>query len=172
MPHVVFDLRRDGRVEAKHVGQVAWQVAIEHRDCPTALLLTRQSVPHQTRDAAQIANIRRGGYVLSDCAGPAQAVIIATGSEVSLAISAQNMLAKEGIATRVVSLPSPFMFEKEDASYRNSVMPRGIPRVAVEAGVSDWWRKYVGLDGAVIGIDRFGECGPQEEVYEFFGVTA
>ena len=151
---------------------VAWQVAIEHRDCPTALLLTRQSVPHQTRDAAQIANIRRGGYVLSDCAGPAQAVIIATGSEVSLAISAQNMLAKEGIATRVVSLPSPFMFEKEDASYRNSVMPRGIPRVAVEAGVSDWWRKYVGLDGAVIGIDRFGECGPQEEVYEFFGVTA
>ena len=83
-----------------------------------------------------------------------------------------RLLAKEGIATRVVSLPSPFMFEKEDASYRNSMMPRGIPRVAVEAGVSDWWRKYVGLDGAVIGIDRFGECGPQEEVYEFFGVTA
>lgn len=150
---------------------VAWQVAIEHRDCPSALLLTRQSVPHQIRNAAQIGNIRRGGYVLSDCSDTPQAVIIATGSEVSLAISAQKMLAEQGVAVRVVSLPSHFMFERQDTDYRNSVMPRGIPRVAVEAGVTDWWRKYVGLDGAVVGIDRFGECGPQEEVFEYLGVT-
>jgi len=151
---------------------VAWQVAIEHRDCPSALLFTRQTVAHQTRSAAQIADIRRGAYVLSDCVGTPQAVIIATGSEVGLAMSAQKMLAAQAISARVVSMPSHFMFERQDADYRNSVLPRGIPRVAVEAGVTDWWRKYVGLDGAVIGIDRFGECGPQEAVYEYLGVTA
>jgi len=150
---------------------VAWQTAVEHRDCPTALLFTRQSVPHQTRGTAQIENIKRGGYVLSDCAGTPQAVIIATGSEVSLAIGAQKQLAEQGVAVRVVSLPSHFMFERQDAAYRSALLPRGIPRVAVEAGVTDYWRKYVGLDGAVIGIDRFGECGPQEQVYEFFGIT-
>jgi transketolase len=150
---------------------VAWQTAIEHRDCPTALVLTRQSVPHQPRNAATIAAIKRGGYVLSDCAGTPQAVIIATGSEVGLAVEAQQRLAAAGVGVRVVSLPSHFVFEQQEAAYRDAVLPRGIPRLAVEAGVSDWWRKYVGLDGAVIGIDRFGECGPAAEVFEFFGVT-
>ncbi len=150
---------------------VAWQVAIEHRDCPSALLFTRQTVEHQPRTAEQIEAIRRGGYVLSDCAGEPQAVIIATGSEVGLAMGAQKVLAGQGIAARVVSLPSHYMFDQQDAAYRNAVMPRGVPRVAVEAGVTDWWRKYVGLEGAVVGIDRFGECGPQEEVYEYLGVT-
>ena len=113
---------------------VAWQTAIEHRDSPTALVLTRQRVPHQSRDAAKIAAIKRGGYVLSDCAGKPDAVIIATGSEVSLAMGAQQKLAAEGVAVRVVSLPSHFIFERQDAAYRDAVLPRGIPRVAVEAG--------------------------------------
>jgi transketolase len=150
---------------------VAWQVAVENRSTPTALILTRQNLPHQARDAAQIAAIRRGGYVLSD-ADAAQAVIIATGSEVGLAVSAQQTLAAKGIAVRVVSLPSSFVFDQQDAAYRDAVLPRGVPRVAVEAGVSDYWRKYVGLDGAVVGIDRFGECGPAGQVFEFLGMTA
>ena len=151
---------------------VAWQTALEHRDCPTAVLLTRQSVAHQARGAEQIANIRRGAYVLSDCPGTPRAVIIATGSEVGLAIGAQKTLKEQGIAVRVVSFPSHFMFDRQDAAYREAVLPRGIPRVAVEAGVTAYWRQYVGLDGAVVGIDRFGECGPQEQVYEYLGVTA
>ncbi|MEO8409780.1 MAG: transketolase [Propionivibrio sp.] len=151
---------------------VAWQVAVEHRNCPTALILSRQNVPHQARDAEQIAAIRRGGYVLKDCAGTLKAVIIATGSEVSLAISAQQTLADQGVAVRVVSLPSSFIFEQQDADYRAAVLPRGIPRVAVEAGVTGYWRQYVGLDGAVVGIDRFGECGPAPQVFEFLGMTA
>jgi transketolase len=110
--------------------------------------------------------------VLKDCPGTAQAVIIATGSEVGLAVAAQQTLAEKGIAVRVVSLPSSFLFDQQDAAYRESVLPRGIPRVAVEAGVSDYWRKYVGLDGAVVGIDRFGECGPAPQVFEFLGMTA
>ncbi len=151
---------------------VAWQVALEHRDCPSALLFTRQSVAHQTRDAQAIANIRRGAYVLRDCPGTPQAVIIATGSEVGLAVEAQQTLAREGIAVRVVSFPSHFMFARQDKAYRDAVLPRGIPRVAVEAGVTNYWREYVGLEGEVVGIDRFGECGPQEQVYEYLGVTA
>ncbi|MBS1226831.1 MAG: transketolase [Proteobacteria bacterium] len=151
---------------------VAWQMAIEHRASPTALILTRQNLPHQARDAAQIAAIRQGGYVLKDCAGKPQAVIIATGSEVSLAIAAQQSLADKGIAVRVVSMPSNFIFDQQDAAYRDSVLPRGVPRIAVEAGVTDYWRKYVGLEGAVVGIDRFGECGPANQVFEYLGVTA
>ena len=151
---------------------VAWQMAIEHRASPTALILTRQNLPHQARDAGQIAAIRQGGYVLKDCAGKPQAVIIATGSEVSLAITAQQSLADKGIAVRVVSMPSNFMFDQQNAAYRDTVLPRGVPRVAVEAGVTDYWRKYVGLEGAVVGIDRFGECGPAGQVFEYLGVTA
>ena len=151
---------------------VAWQTAVEHRDCPTALILTRQNLPHQARDAAQIKAIGQGGYVLKDCAGTPKAVIIATGSEVALAIAAQQALADKGIAVRVVSMPSNFVFDKQDKAYREAVLPRGIPRVAVEAGVTDYWRKYVGLEGAVVGIDRFGECGPAGQVFEFLGVTA
>jgi transketolase len=151
---------------------VAWQVAIEHRLCPTALILTRQNLPHQERNAEQVKAIRRGGYVLKDCVGAPQAVIIATGSEVCLAASAQQMLAEKGIAVRVVSLPSNFVFDQQDAVYRDSVLPRGVPRVAVEAGVTGYWRQYVGLEGAVVGVDRFGECGPANQVFEFLGVTA
>ena len=151
---------------------IAWQTAVEHRKSPTALILTRQNLPFQTRTPEQVEAIRRGGYVLSDCAGTPQAVIIATGSEVSLAIAAQKTLAEQGIATRVVSMPSPFVFDQQDADYRKAVLPRGIPRVAVEAGVTSYWRQYVGLEGAVVGIDRFGECGPAAQVFEYLGVTA
>ena len=151
---------------------VAWQAAVEHKDCPTALILTRQNLPHQTRDDAQVKAIRKGGYVLKDCAGAPKAVIIATGSEVGLAVDAQKALAEKGVAVRVVSMPSNFVFDQQDKAYRDSVLPRGVPRVAVEAGATSGWYRYVGLDGAVIGIDRFGECGPAGKVFEFLGITA
>lgn len=151
---------------------VAWQVALEHRQTPTALILTRQNLAHQPRDAEQIQQIRKGGYVLKDCAGAPKAVIIATGSEVALAIAAQQTLAEKGVPVRVVSMPSTFLFDQQDATYRNDVLPRGIPRVAVEAGVTGYWRQYVGLEGAVVGIDRFGECGPAAQVFEYLGITA
>ena len=151
---------------------VAWQVALEHKETPTALILTRQNLAHQARDEEQIKAIRKGGYVLKDCAGTPKAVIIATGSEVSLAVAAQQSLAEKGIPVRVVSMPSSFLFDRQDAAYRNDVLPRGIPRVAVEAGVTGYWRQYVGLEGAVVGIDRFGECGPAAQVFEYLGVTA
>ncbi len=151
---------------------VAWQVALEHKETPTALILTRQNLAHQARDEEQIKAIRKGGYVLKDCAGTPKAVIIAPGSEVSLAVAAQQSLAEKGIPVRVVSMPSSFMFDRQDAAYRNDVLPRGIPRVAVEAGVTGYWRQYVGLEGAVVGIDRFGECGPAAQVFEYLGVTA
>ena len=151
---------------------VAWQMAIEHRTTPTALILSRQNLPHQARDAGQIAAIRQGGYVLKDCAGAPKAVIIATGSEVGLAVDAQKALAEKGVAVRVVSMPSNFMFDQQGKAYRDAVLPRGVPRVAVEAGVSDYWRKYVGLEGAVVGIDRFGECGPAAQVFDYLGITA
>jgi transketolase len=151
---------------------VSWQVALEHSETPTALILTRQNLVHQARDAAQIAAIRKGGYVLKDSTGAPKAVIIATGSEVALAVAAWQTLAAKGIPVRVVSLPSPFVFEQQDAAYRDSVLPRGIPRVAVEAGATAGWYRYVGLEGAVVGIDRFGESGPAAQVFEFLGVTA
>ena len=151
---------------------VAWQMAAEHKTTPTALILTRQNLAHQARDAAQLAAIRKGGYVLKDCAGTPKAVIIATGSEVALAVAAQEALAAKGVPVRVVSMPSNFMFDQQDAAYRQSVLPCGIPRVAVEAGVTEGWWKYVGLEGKVIGIDRFGECGPANQVFEYLGITA
>ncbi len=151
---------------------VAWQVAIENKQTPTALILSRQNLPHQTRDEAQLKAIRRGGYMLKDCEGTPQAVIIATGSEVALAIAAQQALAEKGVAVRVVSLPSTFVFEQQDAAYRDAVLPRSVPRVAVEAGVTAGWYKYVGLEGAVVGIDRFGECGPAAQVFDYLGMTA
>jgi transketolase len=151
---------------------VAWQVAVEHRRTPTALILTRQNLPFQPRDVGGIAAIRKGGYVLKDCAGTPKAVIIATGSEVALAIAAQETLAAKGIPVRVVSMPSTFAFERQDAAHRDAVLPRGIPRVAVEAGSTAGWWRYVGLDGVVVGIDRFGECGPANQVFDHLGVTA
>jgi transketolase len=156
---------------------VAWICAIERRDGPSSLLFTRQNVPFQKRDAAQIAAVAHGGYVLSEAQDGAPAcVIIATGSEVQLALDAQKTLAAEGVATRVVSMPSTSVFDRQDRAYRDSVLPRGVPRVAVEAGVTDYWRKYVGAmdskQGAVIGIDRYGESAPAGELYKFFGITA
>jgi len=152
---------------------VAWAKAVERANGPTCLLLSRQNLPFQKRDAATIKLIEKGGYVLSEAAGgKPRAVIIATGSEVGLAMTAQKALADEGIPARVVSMPSTTTFDKQDAAYRGSVLPRGLPRVSVEAGVTDFWRKYVGLDGVAIGVDSFGESAPAAEVYKHFGVTA
>ena len=150
---------------------VSWACALERKDGPSALALSRQNVPFVKRDARAVAAIRRGGYVISDAAG-ARVAIIATGSEVSIALEAQKQLAAAGVATRVVSMPCTSLFDRQDASYRDSVLPKGMKRVAIEAGVSDYWRKYVGLEGEVIGIDRFGESAPAPDVYKFLGVDA
>jgi transketolase len=152
---------------------VAWIVAVERRDGPTSLLFSRQNVGFQQRTREQIDAIRRGGYVVSEAPGGApRAVIIATGSEVDLAMSAQNLLQSEQIPVRVVSMPSTTTFDRQPCTYRASVLPPGVPRVAVEAGVTDFWRKYVGLEGAVVGIDRFGESAPAADAFRFFGLTA
>jgi transketolase len=151
----------------------AWAAAIERRDGPTSLLLTRQNVPFQKRSAQAFAAIARGGYVLAEATGGTpRCVIIATGSEVNLALEAQKALAADGVPVRVVSMPSTNVFDRQDAPYRNQVLPRGVPRVAVEAGVTDYWRKYVGTEGRVIGIDRFGESAPAADLFKFFGFTA
>ncbi|WP_018152939.1 transketolase [Leeia oryzae] len=150
---------------------VAWQVAVEHKKTPTSLIFSRQNLPYLKKDATQLANIRKGGYVIKAEQGKLQAVLIATGSEVELAIKAHDALAAEGIHTRVVSLPSTFMFDQQDADYRNSVLPKGTPRVAVEAGIADYWYKYVGLEGAVVGMTTFGESAPAGELFKQFGFT-
>jgi transketolase len=150
---------------------VAWIAAIERRDGPVCLLFSRQNLAFQARDAERVNQVSRGGYVLSEAASP-KAVIIATGSEVSLAVAAQKLLADAGVAVTVVSMPSTSVFDRQDAAYRESVLPKGMKRVAVEAGVTDYWRKYVGLDGAVVGLDRFGESAPAGELFKFFGITA
>ncbi len=149
---------------------VGWAHSVERTDGPTCHILSRQNLPFMARDAATMANIAKGGYVLKDAAG-AKAVIIATGSEVELAVKAQEALAAEGVAVRVVSMPSTNTFDKQDAAYKSSVLPKGLPRVAVEAGVTDFWRKYVGLEGAVIGIDTFGESAPAPALFKEFGIT-
>jgi len=152
---------------------VAWACAIERKTGPSSLCFSRQNLPFQNRSAEQIAEIRRGGYILSEAAGgKPQAVILATGSEVALAIAAQKCLLDDGIAVRVVSLPSTNVFDRQDAAYKAGVLPAGLPRIAVEAGVTDGWRKYVGLEGAVIGIDTFGESAPAGELFKHFGITA
>jgi transketolase len=147
---------------------VAWAAALRRKNGPAALLLTRQNVPFQKRQSAD--DIARGGYVLADAAG-ARAVIIATGSEVAIALEAQKQLAGAGVPVRVVSMPSTSVFDRQDANYRNSVLPSGLPKVAVEAGVSDYWRKYVGTEGAVVGIDRYGESAPAGDLFKHFGFT-
>jgi transketolase len=148
---------------------VAWASALQRTDGPTSLLLSRQNLPFCKRESLQ--EIHRGGYVLSDAAMP-RAVIIATGSEVQLALGAQKLLAGEGIGVRVVSMPSTTTFDRQPEEYRRSVLPAGVPRVAVEAGVSDFWRKYVGLEGRVVGLDRFGESAPAGDLFKHFGFTA
>ncbi len=156
---------------------VAWSAAIERADGPACLLFTRQNVPFQARDGAQIAAIRRGGYVLADWngAGAKRAVIIATGSEVALAMGARAALAAEGVAVRVVSMPGTSVFDRQDAAYRASVLPPGVPRVAVEAGSTAGWHKYVGaIDdgrGAIVGLDTFGESAPAGVLFKHFGFT-
>lgn len=148
---------------------VAWMSAIERVDGPSALLLSRQGLEPQPRSDAQVAAIHRGAYILRDAA-EAQAVIIATGSEVQLAMQARALLADEGIAVRVVSMPSSSVFDRQQVTYKSNVLPHNIPRVAVEAGVTDIWWKY-GVS-AVVGVDRFGESAPAGQVFELFGLTA
>jgi len=151
---------------------VAWIAAIERKDGPTSLALSRQNVPFVKRSPETLAAIRRGGYVLSEAAGAPRAVIIATGSEVGIALAAQKTLAEGAIAVRVVSMPSTSVFDRQEASWKESVLPKGVPRVAIEAGVGDYWRKYVGLEGAVVAVDRFGESAPAPDVYRFLGIDA
>ncbi len=150
----------------------AWIAALERRDGPSALLLSRQNLPFVARDAAAVANVRRGGYVLSEAVGAARAVLIATGSEVGIALDAQKTLAAEGLPVRVVSMPCTNLFDRQDAAYRASVLPAGLPRIAIEAGVTDFWRKYTGLEGAVLGIDSFGESAPAGVLFEHYGLTS
>ena len=151
----------------------AWIAAIEKRDGPSCLCLSRQNLPFVERDEARIAAISKGGYVLSDATdGKPKAIIIATGSEVELALKAQVALAEKGVQVRVVSMPCTNVFDRQDAAYRASVLPAGLPRVAVEASVTDGWYKYVGLEGKVVGIDRFGESAPAGVLFKEFGITA
>jgi transketolase len=149
---------------------VAWTCALERRDGPSALLFSRQTVAFALRAEEALTQVRHGGYVLSDADG-ARAVIIATGSEVPLALEAQKRLAAANLPVRVVSMPSTTVFDRQDAGYREAVLPRRLPCVAVEAGVTGFWRKYVGRDGAVVGIDRFGESAPAPDLFKHFGLT-
>lgn len=152
---------------------VAWRDAIERRDGPTSLVLTRQGLPHQARSEAQIAAIRRGGYVLSETGGTPDIILIATGSEVALAMSAAATLASEDVSARVVSMPSTDLFDAQDAAYREQVLPAAVTaRVVVEAGVTETWWRYAGSHGRVIGLDRFGASAPAGELFELFGFTA
>ena len=149
---------------------VAWGAAVRRKDGPSTLIFSRQNLPYQERSAEVIANVARGGYVLFDVANP-QVILIATGSEVELAVSAASALKSEGIAARVVSMPSTDVFDRQTPEYKASVLTKGTPRVAIEAGVTDFWYKYVGLEGAVVGIDTFGESAPAPVLFKHFGFT-
>ena len=149
---------------------VAWAQAAERRDGPTSLIFSRQGLPHQSRSAEQIEAIKKGGYVLKDCDGTPDCIVIATGSEVAIAMEAAEASSKK---VRVVSMPSTTTFDAQDADYRESVLPAGVTaRVAVEAATTDGWYKYVGMNGKVVGIDRFGESAPAGELFKEFGFTA
>ena len=150
---------------------VAWADAVARRDGPSVLVLTRQALPVQPRTPAQVADVARGGYVLADCDGKPDAVLIATGSEVALAVEAAQALAARGRRVRVVSMPCTSLFDAQPADYRAAVLPAGVPRVAVEAGVSDGWYRYVGTDGAVIGMHSFGASAPAKKLFEHYGFT-
>nr|WP_281388455.1 transketolase [Undibacterium jejuense] len=148
----------------------AWAHAVKRNDGPSTLIFSRQNLPYQERSAQQIADIQRGGYVLQDAAD-AKAVLIATGSEIELAVKSAAALAEQGIAVRVVSMPSTDVFDRQDAAYKAAVLGKGLPRIAIEAGVTDFWYKYVGLEGAVVGIDTFGESAPAGVLFKYFGFT-
>ncbi|MFZ6844365.1 transketolase [Undibacterium sp. RuTC16W] len=148
----------------------AWAFAVKRHDGPSTLIFSRQNLPYQERTAQQIADISRGGYVLQDVTD-AKAVLIATGSEIELAVKSAAALAEQGIAVRVVSMPSTDVFDRQDAAYKAAVLGKGMPRIAIEAGVTDFWYKYVGLEGAVVGIDTFGESAPASVLFKHFGFT-
>ncbi len=151
---------------------VAWKMAIEANDRPSSLVFSRQNLAHQTRDAEQLANIEKGGYVLKDCDGTPEVILIATGSEVALAVEASESLAAAGTAVRVVSMPSTDLFDAQTAQYKESVLPSKVTkRVALEAGISDYWYKYVGLQGAIIGMNSFGESAPADKLFELYGFS-
>ncbi|HHX8653958.1 TPA: transketolase [Vibrio diabolicus] len=151
---------------------VAWKLAIERKDAPTALIFSRQNLAQQERDAEQVADIAKGGYILKDCEGKPELILIATGSEVELAVEAAAQLTAEGKKVRVVSMPSTDAFDKQDAAYREAVLPSDVTaRIAIEAGIADFWYKYVGFDGRIIGMTSFGESAPAGELFKMFGFT-
>ncbi|MCE7577749.1 transketolase [Aliivibrio fischeri] len=151
---------------------VAWKLAIECKDGPSALIFSRQNLAQQERDAEQLANIAKGGYILKDCEGQPELILIATGSEVELAVEAAAQLTAEGKAVRVVSMPSTDAFDKQDEAYRETVLPSAVTkRIAVEAGIADFWYKYVGFGGKIIGMTTFGESAPADELFKMFGFT-
>ena len=151
---------------------IAWKSAIERLDGPSALIFSRQNLTQQPRSAEQLANVARGGYVLKDCAGTPELILIATGSEVSLAVDAADKLSAEGRKVRVVSMPCTEVFDRQDAAYRESVLPSGVSaRVAVEAGIADFWFKYTSLNGRIVGMRSFGESAPAEQLFAEFGFT-
>ena len=151
---------------------VAWKYALERNDGPSALIFSRQNLPHQARDGEQLANIARGGYILKDCAGEPELILISTGSEVGLAVQAFDKLTEQGRKVRVVSMPSTSVFDAQDAIYKQSVLPVEVSaRIAIEAAFADFWYKYVGLEGRVIGMTTFGESAPAAALFEEFGFT-
>ncbi|MCA0767275.1 transketolase, partial [Vibrio vulnificus] len=151
---------------------VAWKLAIERKDGPSALIFSRQNLAQQERTAEQVADIAKGGYILKDSDGKPELILIATGSEVELAVKAAEQLTAEGKKVRVVSMPATDTFDKQDAAYRESVLPSDVTaRVAIEAGIADFWYKYVGFDGRIIGMTTFGESAPADQLFEMFGFT-
>ncbi|OCA53662.1 transketolase [Photorhabdus namnaonensis] len=151
---------------------VAWKYAIDRKAGPSALIFSRQNLAQQERTAEQLANIEKGAYILKDCEEQPELILIATGSEIELAVSAYNQLTEEGRQVRVVSMPSTDAFDKQDAAYREAVLPAAVSaRVAIEAGIADYWFKYVGINGAIVGMDTFGESAPADQLFKAFGFT-
>ena len=151
---------------------VAWKVACEQNDKPTSLIFSRQTLPHQTRNGQQLEDIQKGGYILKDCDGIPELILIATGSEVELAVQAASTLSSEGKNVRVVSMPSTDVFDAQSIEYREKVLPSSVTkRLAIEAGISDYWYKYVGLQGGIVGMNSFGESAPADELFVHFGFT-
>jgi transketolase len=150
---------------------VAWRAALERRTGPTCLILTRQDLPHVERTAEQIAMVARGGYIVFSTDASPAVTLIATGSELQLALGAARELEKTGVAVRVVSMPSTHVFDRQPAEYRNHVLPPSGARLAIEAGATDGWWRYVGANGAVVGLDRFGHSAPAKALFEHFGFT-
>ncbi|NDL00630.1 transketolase [Photorhabdus bodei] len=151
---------------------VAWKYAIDRKAGPSALIFSRQNLAQQERTAEQLANIEKGAYILKDCQGQPELILIATGSEIELAVEAYNQLIEEGRQVRVVSMPSTDAFDKQDAAYREAVLPAAVfARVAIEAGIADYWFKYVGMNGAIVGMNTFGESAPADQLFKTFGFT-